>query len=245
MIPSLLNLTLKKQSIDVLHGWYQQRYVTEIEREFQRRLSSPDYQKVIDFLYDNIDNPTTINLLQSIYVYEGLVQSQRQVPWKIQVIYRFDDKSYRINNVGVILGSQRLIQTRNNKKFKTNVTYASQNKLVMREVVSANTDPLNNMTLVANPELDTLIRDQLHGHIQVEIGVCNMMGTYSNISYPGYQTLNEQKVMVPCSIRTSQISQPLIAVTPGTAITPYTVPVLRSDDVLKIYQLIRKAQSLI
>lgn len=223
---NLTEIILNDQDIETLYDWAHRLNLTDIEREIQNRLTSCDpniYNPIIDFLYNNRGDSIVAGWINSSYVQQGLISHLDCIPWKIGVVYDYRTESFSFNNIGIILGNRRWIRDKKGKIFKPSWLHSSKSGLVMRELVSLNTHPIKHISRVVNVSLDHTIRRLLLNNNNVVVTLCSGNGK----SYDTLLPNNEIRELYPCNVGISGANS-------------YNVPVERSEDVLKVFELIKQ-----
>jgi hypothetical protein len=228
---SLTNLILRKMSIQQLFEIYYTNELLDIEEEVGRRLSSYDV-KTIDFLYSN----PRIKWLESSFVRNGILNAMKVVPWRIGVIYNYQDESFRLDNLLIVLGNQNY-QTSKGMKFIPTWLDSRSSKLVLREVVSQNLKTLKNSVITSDTALDSQIRNVLINNNSVIIGVCTFIP--ANQSYDQKLPGGELKTMYPCTISSGNFQHNLVNIPiPPVNVLNYNVNITKSEDYQKLLNLI-------
>lgn len=243
-IPTLTYNILSQQSIENLYLMYKSKNIIDIEIEIERRLVSCDTNlsvPVIKFLYINKDDNIIKEWLNSIYVKRGISSAIECIPWKIGVIYDYTDQSYRINNISIILGKPIPYKTKDGRYYKPTWLNANETKLMLREVISSYSRPINNNISVVthNVELDNAIRNNLLNNDIANITVCLILPPFGNTfrSFSDYHPLPEAKAIYPFHINTEGFSHDLININNFVESQEYRVKITKTDDVIQLLEL--------
>ena len=249
-IPTLTHIILITQSIENLYNIYKSHKIINIEREIERRLISCDVNlinPVINFLFMNInDIIIKEDWLKSIHIKNGINGAIHCVPWKIAVIYDYTDQSYNINNIQVMLGNKQKNKTRTGKQFKPTWLNADKTKLILREIISSNSTPINNVIskITHDTLLDRTIRYGLMNNEVVTITTCLFLPPPGAVfhSFPEFNYLpdGETKQIYPCFISVGNFNHKLINY-PGNIMNyfpqVFRVSVAKSENYLKLFHL--------
>lgn len=237
---SLSGIILKDMSIEELcEAYLRGLSLIDIEKEIEKRLNINDIL-TIDYLF-SIKHILAGTLLQSPYIKRGISNLLYNIPWKIGIIYNYTDQSYRYNNISVILGDVNY-KNKNDRKFISTWLESNKSKLVLREVVSLNSEINNVNTTVRtiDPNLDISIRTILMNNDTINLTIC------LSVAQPGqsFQTYDqllpegETKTMYPCYISSENFGHRLINLPPGPVDSlTYIVNVTKSETYLKLRDL--------
>ena len=251
-IPTLTHTILRQQPIEKLYEMYKLSNIINIEREIERRLVSCDYTinlPVINFIHKNSNDPIVRDRwLKSIYIIQGINASMECIPWKIGVIYNYLDQSYRTDKVSIIIGKSTAFKTKNGRYYKANWLHADDTKLTLREVISRNNRPINNVMSVVTHDLklDNGIRKALVNNDTVTITVCLFLPPIGSSfhSFPDKSPLphSERKEMYPCHITAGNFSHKLIDYGGNLVLHnphEYHIKVTKSEDFKKLAEIIK------
>lgn len=245
---TLSSKILRNQSIETLVRWYNQSNIIDIEKEIGSRLSSCNsvlYNPIINFLFNHQDSQN--KLLNSVYIRDGLNTVMNCIDWKIGVIYDYTSISLPLT-ITIIVGNQPYRYPTGKKYpkgyFKPSWLVSDKTKLMLREVISKDSKPKNNVITINidNVNLDNHIRSELLSNNNVLITVCNFNNINNISSYPNniYLTHREIQQIYPCIIESPTLDHDLIKYhnNNGHNYKTFKVSVTKTDTVKKLILLV-------